>query len=153
MTITTERFIQSDIEWVWRAWTESERIVEWFAPSAEIEPWVNGKFELYFNPGNRDTMSTRGCKISRFEQPSSLTFEWKGPDPFAEAMNQDGELTSVDVELEPADGGTVIRLRHSGWKETQEALLAKQWHVQAWEQMLDSLKNSIESGKGILCCQ
>lgn len=153
MTIAKQQLILADIELVWRAWTESDRITEWFAPSAHIEPHLNGKFELYFNPDNKETMSTKGCKIIRFEKPNTLAFEWKGPDPFATVMNQDGELTIVEVTLKSAEGGTMVHLRHSGWKESEAALQAKEWHEKAWEQMLESLKSNIESGEGILCCQ
>lgn len=153
MTINTQQLILADINLIWRAWTESDRITEWFAPSAEIEPKLNGKFALYFNPSNKNSMSTQGCKIIKLEEPHQLAFQWKGPDPFAEVMNQEDDLTIVEVTLEAVEGGTLVSLQHSGWKDSEEGLKAREWHVQAWDQMLNSLKSSIESGEGILCCQ
>ncbi|MGM1048486.1 MAG: SRPBCC domain-containing protein [Bacillota bacterium] len=47
MDISQKIFIQSERNLVWRAWIEADRITQWFAPAAEIEPKINGKFELY----------------------------------------------------------------------------------------------------------
>lgn len=53
MVIREDVVIHSNIELVWMAWTQSNRITTWFAPAAEIEPKVGGKFELYFDPSNK----------------------------------------------------------------------------------------------------
>jgi uncharacterized protein YndB with AHSA1/START domain len=151
--IRTDVVIRSDLDLVWRAWTESDRITEWFAPAAEIEAKENGKFELFFDPANKDHMSTQGCKILKIDRPHALVFEWKGPDPFAEIMNQAGALTHVSVTFAPTDDGTKVTVEHTGWGESDDWERAKQWHVQAWREVLDSLKSSMESGEGILCCK
>ncbi|MDP5277038.1 SRPBCC family protein [Chengkuizengella axinellae] len=153
MSITQEIYIQSDLDLVWRAWTKSERITKWFAPAAEIELEKNGKFELYFDPSNKNSMSTIGCKIIKYEEPHLLEIQWKGPDEFAEFMNGQEQLTTVKIELVSKDGGTNVTLEHSGWLDTDDWQSAKMWHVKAWEQALSSLKSNMESGEGILCCK
>lgn len=153
MDIIQSITIQSEKELIWKTWTEAERITKWFAPAAEIDSQVNGKFELYFNPANKDMMSTKGCTIMKFVPCELLAFQWKGPDPFAETMNTSEKLTIVEVTLESQSGGTRVTLIHTGWGDSNEWSQARDWHVQAWEQMLESLKSSIESGEGILCCE
>ncbi|NMO96102.1 SRPBCC family protein [Paenibacillus lemnae] len=153
MDITQEIWIHADLELVWKAWTKEDRITEWFAPAARIEPRSGGAFELFFNPADPTVMSTKGCIILSYEAPHKLVFQWKGPDPFATIMNRTESLTLVQVSLNPTDSGTHVVLVHTGWGITEEWVQARQWHVQAWEQMLDSLKSSIESGSGKLCCQ
>ncbi|TDL49277.1 SRPBCC domain-containing protein [Paenibacillus dendritiformis] len=152
MTITEEIWIEAEPELVWNAWTQSDRITLWFAPAADIEPMAGGKFELYFNPASKDSMNTIGCKIVRYDEPRSFTFQWKGPDPFADTMNRQEQLTLVKVTLDPADQGTAVRLEHSGWMDTEAWKQARQWHVEAWRQMLASLKAMLESGEGAGCC-
>lgn len=48
---------------------------------------------------------------------------------------------------------TRITLEHTGWKDSEASLQAREWHVDAWRGMLASLKTSVESGEGILCCE
>lgn len=153
MPIKTDITIQADKSLVWRAWTESDRITEWFAPEAVIEPAAGGRFELYFNPSDKSSMNTKGCKILNILEEEKLMFEWKGPDAFAGLMNSDHNLTKVTVILEDIPEGVQISLQHDGWGESGQWDQAKQWHIAAWDQMLASLKQSIESGKGLLCCQ
>lgn len=151
MDIIQEIRIGADRELVWKAWTESERITQWFAPAANIQPVIGGAFELFFNPANKDVMSTKGCRFLKVKGPDCLAFEWKGPDPFAAVMNGT-PLTTVEVNLEENSGGTLLKLRHTGWQSSPEWDEARGWHVEAWKQMLASLKSNIESGEGILCC-
>lgn len=152
MDIIQQVAIAADVSLVWRAWTEPDRITEWFAPAAVIEPKIGGKFELYFNPENRDSMSTKGCTILHIDKPKSLVFEWKGPDPFADIINR-GELTFVEVSFEPGEEGTIVTLTHKGWKASPDWNRAREWHAAAWTDMLASLKSSLESGQGLLCCE
>lgn len=77
MTIIQETVIQADVQLLWRAWTESARITEWFAPAAEIEPRAGGKFELYFNPADRESMCTAGCTILQYDEPRVLVLSGK----------------------------------------------------------------------------
>ncbi|MFF3921397.1 SRPBCC family protein [Paenibacillus lactis] len=153
MIITQETLIQADAALVWGAWTESARITEWYAPAADIEAREGGKFELYFNPADKSSMSTTGCTILKYQEPHALAFEWKGPDPFADTMNRGDELTWVEVILAPEPEGTRVTLTHHGWKDSADWQSARSWHVKAWEDMLASLKSRMESGQGVLCCQ
>lgn len=152
-TIRQELHIEASKEIVWKAWTDPSRVEVWFAPSAFIEPFEGGRYELYFDPANKERMSTKECKILTLEEPRKLVFEWKGPDPFANIMNMTGALTAVEVLLEPAArDSTLVKLCHSGWGEEPEWQQAKAWHVEAWKQVLGSLKTAVESGQGDLCC-
>ena len=149
----TEVTIAAPREWVWLAWTQSERITQWFAPEAHIEPRLGGAFELYFTPSAKEQMSTKGCMITLWEPEERLSFTWKGPDPFAPIMNHADSLTYVLVTLSEAEGATKITVEHFGWGETEAWEQAKSWHVQAWTQVLSSLKAALEAGEGKLCCR
>ncbi|MCR8845387.1 SRPBCC domain-containing protein [Paenibacillus sp. SC116] len=147
MTIIQQIHIENGQDQVWQAWLEAGHLVKWFSPAAEIEATVGGKFELYFDPFNKNSMSTIGCCILHLEPYQSFTFQWKGPDPFAGVMNQEDHLTEVKVVLHPVANGTNILLSHSGWHnpdsmETQQAI---EWHKGAWANMLSSLKSYLES--------
>lgn len=139
-------------DWVWWAWTHSERITKWFAPQANLEPRLGGAFELFFTPGNHDQMGTKGCIVTLWEPQERLGFTWKGPDDFASVMNHEKALTYVLVTLSEKEEGTHVLVEHFGWGDTEEWEKAKAWHQMAWPQVLSSLKKELESGKGELCC-
>ncbi|MBO8164960.1 MAG: SRPBCC domain-containing protein [Brevibacillus sp.] len=151
--IVKEVRIAASPELVWRAWTSPDRLTAWFAPAAHVEARVGGAFELFFDPDNRDKMSTRGCVFTELTPNERLSFTWRGPDPFAELMNREGELTHVTVTLQEENGSTRLLLVHDGWGEGAEWAEARSWHQSAWDQVLGSLKSALESGEGELCCQ
>jgi uncharacterized protein YndB with AHSA1/START domain len=152
-SITKEVVINAPKDLVWHAWTISDRVSQWFAPVTVIEPKVGGAFELYFDPGNEEGMNTKGCKVKSIVPNKELVFTWKGPDQFASIMNSDNDLTIVNVYLEEQDDKTIVKVLHKGWKDGEEWDEAVKWHEMAWQGVLSSLKNEIEKGEGILCCQ
>ncbi|BAS27672.1 SRPBCC family protein [Limnochorda pilosa] len=150
--IERELTIAAPLEWVWWAWTGPERITRWFAPEARIEPHVDGAFELFWNPTDHDHDSTKGCTVTALEPMRMLGFTWRGPDHLAEVMNHGDALTQVLVRLEAEPSGTRVHVTHGGWGDGEGWSRARQWHEAAWDQVLGSLKTSLEGGEGELCC-
>lgn len=152
--VTNDILICSPLSLVWYAWTMSERVSEWFAPETKIEAKKGGAFELYFVPGNKTGMNTRGCKITKLVVEKELHFTWKGPDQFESLMNNENELTTVKVLFEAVNKeSTKVTVDHAGFMDNEEWLEAYNWHQMAWSGVLASLKSSLEKGEGILCCQ
>ncbi|MFB5089348.1 SRPBCC domain-containing protein [Psychrobacillus sp. PGGUH221] len=146
--------IHAPLNLVWFAWTLSDRVSEWFAPETIIEPEVGGAYELYFIPGNKSEMNTKGCKITRLVDYNELHFTWKGPDQFAKIMNNENTLTIVKVNLKTNDNNsTTVSLEHTGFKTDENWSEALNWHDMAWTGVLSSLKSALEKGEGNLCCQ
>jgi len=153
-TITNEVTINAPLYLVWYAWTISERVSEWFAPETVVEAMEGGAYELYFIPGNKTGMNTKGCKIIKLVDKKELRFTWKGPDQFESIMNNENELTNVNVSFEPVDtDSTKINVEHTGFKEDDNWKEAFDWHQMAWSGVLSSLKSALEKGEGNLCCQ
>ncbi|MED3573938.1 SRPBCC family protein [Cytobacillus praedii] len=151
--ITNNIIIDAPLSLVWHAWTISERVAQWFAPETIIEAKEGGAFELYFVPGNRTGMNTRGCKIIKMIDQDELQFNWKGPDQFEEVMNKGEELTSVKVKLVSINEGTTkVIIEHTGFKNEDRWAEAIKWHQMAWSGVLSSLKSALEKGEGELCC-
>ena len=153
-TIINEVTIHAPVDLVWYAWTIPERVSEWFAPETVVELKEGGAYELYFIPGNRTSMNTKGCKITKLINEKELHFTWKGPDQFEALMNKEDELTIVKVSfLSINDNFTKVVVEHSGLKDNEDWLEAINWHEMAWSGVLDSLKSALEKGEGNLCCQ
>jgi uncharacterized protein YndB with AHSA1/START domain len=146
--------IEAPVDLVWHAWTISRRVEQWFAPEAVIEAEKGGAYELYFIPGNKSGMNTKGCKVISLDNEKELVFEWKGPDQFESIMNRQDDLTIVTVQFGKLDEATTkVTVLHEGFKAGDGWTEALNWHQNAWSGVLNSLKNALETGQGDLCCQ
>lgn len=82
-----ETRIEAPLDQVRLAWTESDRISQWFFPEANIEARVGDLFELFFDPDDHSHMSAIGCVVTSIFEKERLGFNWRGPDQFASLMN------------------------------------------------------------------
>lgn len=118
---------------------------------AHIEPYVGGKYELFWNADDKESNSTLGCKITAIENNSLLCFEWKGPVQFADFMNTADPLTHVSVVFIPdyEDNSTEIHLIHSGWRSEENWEVARVWFESVWKNAFNSLKIKSNNNIGI----
>ena len=137
-------------EFVWWAWTITERVERWFSPEANIIAELGGAYELFFDPEDHSQQSTIGCVITHIEPMKKLRFTWKGPDQFRKLMNSPEAVTSVQVTLRNEIGGTKVFVEHGGWKDGEAWSTAREWHRRAWINVLNSLKSTLESKKSLL---
>lgn len=125
----------------YRWFADSERVAAWLAAEADIEPRVGGKFELFWDPGDRAHNGTMGCKVTAAVPGQLLAFEWKGPREFEAFMNAADPLTHVVVAFTPSlrGEGTDVHLVHTGWRGTPEWEEARHWFERAWSMALREL--------------
>ena len=86
-TINLQTKLPKPIQTVWHVWITPTEMPKWLSPEANIEPKKGGAYELFWDPSNHDSMSTKGCKITEYQPPRKLSFQWKGPDQFSHLMN------------------------------------------------------------------
>jgi uncharacterized protein YndB with AHSA1/START domain len=116
---------------VWTAWTTEAGIRTFFAPAANIEPRVDGAFEILFDPsapaGKR---GAEGLRILVFEPERRLSFTWNAPDDQPAVRAQ---RTVVTIELKPLDAAhTALRFTQSGWGEGADWDKALAYFEGAW---------------------
>lgn len=111
-----------------------------YAPEAEVEPKVGGKYETFWDPPEREDNSTIGCKITAIEENNLLAFEWKGTVNHKEFMNTIDPLTHVVIffseEIKDKIEFTKVYLIHTGWDSTKEWEEARIFFVKAWKNVL-----------------
>lgn len=113
--------------------TKNEHLSKWLSLIADVEPRVNGKYELFWRADDRDNDSTIGCKVLAIEAPKYIMFEWKGPERLKDVMNNVRPLTQVVVFFIPAAGGTEVHLIHTGWRGTPEWERARNVFIKSWK--------------------
>jgi len=139
--------LQAPVKDVWHAWTDSNIITKWFSPHANIDPKLGGAYELFFDPTNHEHQCTKGCKITRFDPCAHLSFSWRGPEELHHVMNPDNPPTNVHVSLNGLGAETEVTIIHDGWSLGKEWKKAKDWHQNAWMQVVSSLEKYFNEKK------
>lgn len=123
--------------------TVNKHLEKWLTEVADVKPKIGGKYELFWNPGDRENDSTIGCKILAITPSRFICFEWKGPKQFKHFMNNVRPLTNVVVFFIPNTEGTDVHLLHTGWRDTAEWEEARQYFVRAWSTAFTALQNQV----------
>ena len=139
--------LQCDIRRAFEMFTVNEHIQSWLAPLADVEAVEGGKYELFWDPDDRESNSTIGCRVTAIESGKFLSFEWKGPEQFRHFMNNAEPLTHVVVFLIPCTEGstpcTEVHVIHSGWGISAEWEEARLWFERAWSNAFEQLRKQV----------
>ncbi len=125
--------------------TNPALLTQWLTGAAEVEEHVGGKYELFWQPDDRENNSTIGCKITAFEVGQLLAFQWKSPAQFQSFANVADPLTHVVVTFAPESSATRVHLIHSGWRSSSEWDAARTWQENAWRGAFEELERLVSS--------
>ena len=126
---------------------EVSLLQSWLTPVAEVEPKPGGKYELYWEPGDRDNNSTIGCHITAIAQDQLLSFQWRSPKQFQAFANGANPLTHVTVAFIAERSGTRLHLVHTGWRSSADWEEARVWQEKAWSIALKELERVVQTGQ------
>ena len=137
--IFKEIVIPARISTVWKAWTEEKELIKFFAPEAEIELKIGGKYEMYFildnPPGSR---GGEGNRILSFVPQKMLSFEWNAPPKYPNVRK---EKTWCVLFFDKLDlNSTKIRFYQLGWQEGEEWDQVYDYFEKVWDYVLENLK-------------
>lgn len=142
-------WLRCNVKEAFDKFTINEQLESWLTEQAEVEPQTGGKFELFWNPENKEIDSTIGCKILAFQPGKYLAFEWKGPAQFKDFMNTAQPLTHVVIYFLPISGDdpdkdfTEVHLIHTGWRNTEEWEKARVWFENSWAMSFEKLSEIV----------
>ena len=112
--------------------TEPERLRRWQAVTARIELRAGGQYRWTITPGH-----TASGTITELEPGKRIVFTWGWEDSEDLAPG----ASTVTITLEPAEGGTKVRLVHSGLTPEQAA-----GHLEGWNHYGERLLAAAERG-------
>jgi uncharacterized protein YndB with AHSA1/START domain len=95
-------------EEAWEALTESDRLEDWFADEAELDPVPGGAATFTW-----EGEGTRRAVVEEVEEGRRLAFRWE-EEP-GEAPGQAGPGTRVEFTLLPVPEGTRLLVRETGF--------------------------------------
>ncbi len=138
-----EVILNATVAEVWKKWTTTEGITSFFAPQADIELAIGGKFELYFmldNPSGEQ--GSEDCKILSFLPEKMLSFSWNAPPQFPNVRKQKHwYILEFNKQTETE---TQLQLTGLGWKDSDEWNDVYFYFDNAWTMVLNNLKKSFE---------
>jgi uncharacterized protein YndB with AHSA1/START domain len=131
-TVLVERdvVVSAPIELVWAFWTEPEKLVRWMGSVASIELRPGGDLRIEY--GNGAVMLGT---VLELDPPRRLVFTWGWEDP-SEVVRPGA--SRVEVDLDVADAGTRLRLRHLGLPPAEAA-----GHAEGWDYFLGRLADAV----------
>ena len=133
-TVVIERVFPHPPEKVWRALTEKPLIAQWLIKS-DFEAVVGRKFQFRFEPmPNWDGVID--CEVLIVDYLKRLSYSWSSL----------GLDSVVLWTLSPAEGGTRVRMEHSGFPPDQQA--AYQGAKYGWQNFFDGLERVLGGGVG-----
>jgi uncharacterized protein YndB with AHSA1/START domain len=132
--IVQERQIDASPETVFEFFTDAEKLTRWLANEATLDPRPGGICHQTHIGHDGVRYLVRG-EFLEVVFPSRVVFTW-GFDNEERDVGP-GEST-VEVTLEPRDGGTWLRLEHRDLPRTE-----RPGHDSGWATMLDRLQAAV----------
>ncbi len=98
---------------VWAAWTTNEGVAAWWGPAASnIDLRIGGPYEILFSlDAPEGEQGAEGCRVLSYVPGESLSFTWNAP-PHLPLRSAN---TWVVLTFAAAEGGTAVRLVHTGF--------------------------------------
>jgi uncharacterized protein YndB with AHSA1/START domain len=132
--ITVEAVLPHKPEAVWKTLTTGTLIAQWLMPN-DFEPVVGKRFTFKTKPmGGWDGMVR--CEVLEIVPNERLVYSWKGG---ADDSLKFAKLDSVVTwTLTPADGGTLLKLVHSGFRPPENDF-AFEAMSPGWSRVMNSI--------------
>ncbi|MBX2853238.1 MAG: SRPBCC domain-containing protein [Phycisphaeraceae bacterium] len=142
--LTLTKLIPAPPEQAFDAWVVPGVRMKWWAAQqgmfcdlCEIDAQVGGRYRINMKTPDRGHEYIVAGEFTIFDRPRRLAFTWSW-EPGSEDPNEPGSSTTdttVSIQFEPADGGTLIRLHHTGFNDAPQ----RDNHLEGWTGCLDKL--------------
>jgi uncharacterized protein YndB with AHSA1/START domain len=114
-SLVVERVMPHPPEKIWRALTEGALIERWLMKN-DFRPVEGHLFQFRSEPMLPQWNGVTDCEVLAVEPLRRLSYRWCS----SGEEKVDGLDTIVTWTLSPADGGTLLRMEHSGFRAEDE---------------------------------
>jgi len=140
-SLTLARRLNAPAARVFEAWTDPQKIVQWFGPGqtvgdsvkADMDVRVGGHFRISFKTDDGEYHEVSG-KYLEVSPPQRLVFSW--------AWHSTPERESlVTISMKPEGSGTLLTFHHAQFADAT----ARDNHERGWMELLGKLESYLES--------
>jgi uncharacterized protein YndB with AHSA1/START domain len=111
--ITVEKFIAADAEVIFPYFTDTEKVKAWYCVDAELDARPGGICRLDHEGQDASSVYHSLGEFIEVSPYTRVVYTWGYTNPDMGDLPQNGNST-IQVDLIPQDGGTLVRLAHSG---------------------------------------
>jgi len=142
--------IEAPVEEVWAVWTDPEAMT-FLSAESNIEIRVGGPYEWFLDlePDEFGRRGGEGSRVLAFLPYRVLAFDWTFP-PSIPSLRGRQAKTQVVVRFEEDEGGTRILFSQIGWQEGEDWDAGYDYFDQAWDYVLQTMKEHLEGGSSPL---
>ncbi len=127
--------VNAGLDAVWEAWTTSEGLCSFFAPSCRVELVPGGAFEILFDlEMPRGQQGSEGMRVMAFEPKTMLSFTWNFPPHMSDIRSM---CTLVVVRFRGlSDARTHVQLTQTGWGDGPSWQAGFTYFERAWRDVV-----------------
>ncbi len=130
-----EYFFKASPEEVFDALVRPKILTKWFLSKAKLEPKKGGTFSFDWYGGYHMT-----DKVKKFEDNKSVSFSWSD-----KLKNGEIAKTTAAFEVVKKGKGSVLKLRHSGFKDPEHFADCSS----RWAYYLTNMKSVLDNGRDL----
>ena len=124
VTVECELEIAASPETVWEFLVDPEKAVRWMGMSARLDPRPGGEYRVLVIPGH-----TASGEFVELDPPRRLVFTWGWEPEGDETSTVPPGTSTIEIELEPTDAGTLLRFTHRDLPTSESA----ESHGHGWD--------------------
>lgn len=132
-------FVRATPEKVYDGIATAEGLDGWFTTGATVDARAGGEIRFRWKDWGPDHLTFEdGGPVIEASRPKRFVFQWSPDSP--------GYATTVEIDFEPVDEGTNIRLRESGYHDTPGGREKMLECAAGWGEALTLWKFYVEHG-------
>jgi uncharacterized protein YndB with AHSA1/START domain len=131
-------FIRAAPRAVYDLFATAAGLDSWFTTGAEVEARAGGQIAYRWKDWGPEHVTTEAVgRVHEASPPARFVFDWDSADE---------RPTTVEMNFEAADGGTVMRLRESGFSDGVRGEQALAREASGWGEAMTLAKFRVEHG-------
>jgi len=139
LEIKHSTLVHSDPSSVYKALTTSEGLDSWFTTGSKVNAVAGGEVHFrWVDWGPEHITAEDGGSVVEAIPPRRFVFQWHPDKP--------EYATTVEINIEPIEGGTIVSLREYGYTDSESSSMAMLNCAVGWGEALTLLKFYLEYG-------